>query len=67
MAGRDQCDFAKQIKKNRIDLVVSEIRGAKWRFKGMYGEPQSEMKYKTWDLLEWLHAQDSTFCRGYAL
>jgi hypothetical protein len=32
--------------KNHIDLEVSETVGVKWRFTGMYGESQSDLKHK---------------------
>jgi hypothetical protein len=38
-------------------LEVSEIRGVRWRFTGVYEESQSELKFKIWDLMEWLFAQ----------
>lgn len=44
--------------KNHVDLEVLETGGAKWRFTGIYGEPQSELRYKTWELLDWLRRQD---------
>ncbi|XP_066316587.1 uncharacterized protein [Miscanthus floridulus] len=44
--------------KNHVDLEVPEAGGAKWRFTGIYGEPQTELKYKTWKLMEWLREQD---------
>lgn len=44
--------------KNHIDLEVSETGGEKWRFTGIYGEPQSNLKYKTGELIEWLKNED---------
>ena len=32
--------------KNHIDVEVLETGGQKWRFTGIYGEP--ELKYKSW-------------------
>lgn len=29
----------------------------KWRFTGIYGEAQAELKYKTWELLRSLHSE----------
>jgi hypothetical protein len=29
-----------------------------WRFTGIYGEPQSELRSRTWEALRYLHAQD---------
>jgi len=45
--------------KNHIDLEVLETGGDKWRFTGIYGEPQSDLKYKTWERMEWLKDQDN--------
>jgi hypothetical protein len=54
--------------KNHIDLEVSKTGGEKWRFTGIYGEPQSNLKYKTWELIECLKDQDrehlSWLCAG---
>ena len=38
-------------------MEVLETGGQKWRFTGIYGEP--ELKYKTWELMEWLKGQDN--------
>jgi hypothetical protein len=37
-----------------------------WRFTGIYGEPQTEMRFKTWDALRFLKAQDDIpwLCAG---
>jgi len=45
--------------KNHIDLEVLETGSDKWRFTGIYGEPQSDLKYKTWERMEWLKDQDN--------
>jgi len=42
-----------------IDMEVLETGRGKWRFMGVYREPQSEMKYLTWELLEMLHSQST--------
>jgi hypothetical protein len=39
-------------------MEVLETGGDKWRVTGIYGEPQSELKYKTWEKLVWLKDQD---------
>ena len=53
--------------KNHSDVEVLETGGQKWRFTGIYGEP--ELKYKTWELMEWLKDQDNEqlpwLCAGY--
>jgi hypothetical protein len=40
-------------------MEVLETGRGKWRFMGVYREPQSEMKYLTWELLEMLHSQST--------
>lgn len=40
-----------------IDMEVSETGGGSWRFTGVYGEARTEMKYKTWEMLEHLGNQ----------
>jgi hypothetical protein len=49
-------------------MEVLETGGDKWRVTGIYGEPQSELKYKTWEKLVWLKDQDdeqlSWLCLG---
>lgn len=37
-------------------MEIQETGGNKWRFTGIYGEP--EIKNKTWELLEWLKEDD---------
>ena len=53
--------------KNHIDVKVLETGGQKWWFTGIYGEP--ELKYKTWELMEWLKDQDNEqlpwLCAGH--
>lgn len=55
--------------KNHTDMEVLETGGGWWRFTRVYGEPYSELKYKTWELLDdlrlqhpvgvpWLYARD---------
>jgi exonuclease III len=43
--------------KNHIDMEVLETGGQTWRFTGIYGDP--DLKYKTWELMEWLQDQDN--------
>lgn len=37
--------------RNHIDLEITEADGFVWRFTGIYGEPQTEQKHRTWTLL----------------
>lgn len=54
--------------RNPIDMEVSETGDLAWRFTGIYGEPQENMKYKTWCLMEDLMLQQQSgqpwFCDG---
>jgi hypothetical protein len=43
---------------NHIDLEVQETGGDKCHDTGIYGEPQADLKYKTWERLVWLRDQD---------
>lgn len=43
---------------NHIDVDVMEADGARWRFTGVYGFPQTEAKHRIWTLLQDLHLQD---------
>ena len=43
--------------KYHIDMKVETTGEEKWRFTGIYGEAQTEEKYKTWDLLGRLHSE----------
>ena len=45
----------KSLSKYHIDVVVREEDGFEWRFTGMYGEPKSEEKDRTWELMRELH------------
>lgn len=38
-----------------IDVDVQEESGAKWRFTGVYGESQSDIKWRTWQQLKALY------------
>lgn len=49
MVVKDSC-------KNYIDMDVVEEDGFLWRFTGIYGEPQTENKHRTWKLMRDLHA-----------
>ena len=40
-----------------IDMKIVEQDGYKWRFTGIYGEPSSDKKDKTWKLLRILNQQ----------
>lgn len=40
-----------------IDAAIS-CEGKQWRFTGIYGEPRTELRTKTWDALRYLRAQD---------
>jgi hypothetical protein len=39
-------------------VEVSVTGGIPWRFIGIYGEPQEAVKYKMWQLMEDLAAQN---------
>jgi exonuclease III len=43
--------------RNHIDVIIVEQDGFRWRFTGIYGEPTTEKKEKTWKLLRVLHQQ----------
>jgi exonuclease III len=45
----------KSMSKYHIDMVIKEEDHFEWRFSGVYGEPRSEEKDKTWDTLRILH------------
>jgi hypothetical protein len=44
---------------NYIDVIVQESPEKIWRLTGIYGEPRWEDKYKTWDRMRELHAQNN--------
>ncbi|KAM0917416.1 hypothetical protein ACQ4PT_009527 [Festuca glaucescens] len=48
--------------------IDAEIRanGKHWRFSGIYGEPRTELRSKTWDTLRYLRSQDELpwLCAG---
>jgi exonuclease III len=48
-----------------IDAQINSEAGA-WRFTGIYGEPSTELREKTWDVLRSLKAQDDLpwICAG---
>jgi hypothetical protein len=37
--------------KYHIDMDVKDENGREWRFTGVYGEPQIDLRWKTWDTL----------------
>lgn len=37
--------------KYHIDMDVKDENGGEWRFTGVYGEPQPDLCWKTWDTL----------------
>ena len=43
--------------KYHINMEVLETGGSWWRFLGVYGEAHSELKYKTWEMMEELRLQ----------
>jgi hypothetical protein len=48
-----------------IDAVIT-FEGKTWRFTGIYGEPRTDMRHKTWEILRFLRAQDNLpwLCAG---
>lgn len=48
-----------------IDCVISYDGGC-WRFTGIYGEPRTELRQKSWDALRYLRRQDDLpwLCAG---
>jgi exonuclease III len=40
-----------------IDIIITEHDGFKWRFTGIYGEPATDKREKTWKLLRILNQQ----------
>jgi hypothetical protein len=42
----------RNISRYHIDMDVKEEDGFSWRFTGVYGEPSTEHKYKTWEDLK---------------
>jgi hypothetical protein len=45
--------------KYHIDMEVREIGGGWWRFTGIYGEARTNLKHKTWEVMEDLRLQQS--------
>lgn len=43
--------------KNHVDVAGDD--GVQWRFTGIYGESQTELKYKTWNRLRDLYSQST--------
>jgi hypothetical protein len=40
---------------NHIDILIAiENEDEKWRLTGVYGFPESQMKHKTWELIDQL-------------
>jgi hypothetical protein len=50
---------------NYIDVVI-KFEGKEWRFTGVYGEPKTELRARTWEALRYLRAQDDRpwLCAG---
>jgi hypothetical protein len=48
-----------------IDAKITANHGA-WRFTGIYGEPRTDLRFKTWEALRYLYAQDDLpwICAG---
>jgi hypothetical protein len=48
-----------------IDAEI-KFEGKHWRFTGIYGEPRTELRHRTWEALQYLRAQDDLpwFCMG---
>jgi hypothetical protein len=48
-----------------IDAVI-QTNGKQWRFSGIYGEPRTELRSKTWEALRYLRSQDDIpwLCAG---
>jgi hypothetical protein len=48
-----------------IDAGISH-NGMKWRFSGIYGEPRTELRFRTWEALRYLKSQDNLpwLCMG---
>jgi hypothetical protein len=44
---------------NYIDVIVQESLEKTWQLIGIYGEPRWEDKYKMWDRMRELHAQNN--------
>ena len=37
--------------KNHIGAIINKNKGNKWRFTGFYGEPNTQKRIESWDLL----------------
>jgi hypothetical protein len=48
-----------------IDAKITMNTGS-WRFSGIYGEPRTELRGKTWEAMRYLRAQDDLpwICAG---
>ncbi|XP_071681350.1 uncharacterized protein [Lolium perenne] len=48
-----------------IDAEI-HFEGKNWRFTGIYGEPRTELRHRTWDVLRYLRSQDNLpwLCAG---
>jgi hypothetical protein len=48
-----------------IDAEIC-LNGKRWRFSGMYGEPKTELRARTWEALQYLRSQDDLpwLCAG---
>ncbi|XP_030970584.1 uncharacterized protein LOC115990959 [Quercus lobata] len=57
----------KSFSNHHIDAVITEENSNfKWRFTGFYGHPQTHLRQKSWDLLDFLQGQSQLpwFCFG---
>ena len=41
--------------KNHIDSIIDKGSNEAWRFTGFYGEPNTQKRKESWDLLCWLN------------
>lgn len=44
---------------NHIDATINKSSKEAWRFTGFYGKPETHKRHKSWDLLWYLHGQNS--------
>ena len=44
---------------NHIDAIIDKESQAAWRFTDFYGEPETNKRHESWDLLRSLHQQSS--------
>lgn len=63
---RDELDVEmRPYSQYHMDIIIKE-GGREWRFSGIYGEPKTELRDKTWGILRYLHAQSDLpwLCAG---